>query len=85
MLILKNHQLVMTIDQFAMLSVFSLGHDFLKHKLAPRKIINENSTLYTQNPRLVASGDENVVYILSPFGYSYFYVDSLSTEIHEVT
>lgn len=85
-LTLASHELVFTIDQYFFLSVYSLKLETaLKEQVSSRKIIAENSTAFATNPKLVATPNESVVYVLSPYGYSYFYVDSLSTEIKKVS
>ena len=85
-LTLQSHQLVFTIDQYFYLSVYSLKTDsMLSEQITSRKLTPQNSTSSSSNPRLLATPDESVVYILSTYGYTYFYVDSLSTEMKQVS
>lgn len=53
----------------------------LKEPVSSRKILELNSTTYGSNPKLIATPNESVVYVLSSLGYSYFNIESLSTEI----
>jgi len=65
--------LVFTIDQFFYLSVYSLNSsNLLKEPVSSRKILEQNSTSFGSNPKLIATPNESVVYVLSSLGYSYF-------------